>query len=360
MRKPVSGARRGRVLRWSIVSGVLLVALGARAEEPAAVEPETRPAESAPSPPTTEPQPALQPAAAQPTPTPAAEPATHRELAGHQFLPSHLVTDPFSVTSFASYFGLITGEALGPEVVWALPPTVEKSKWYGYMGLAQQFDLSVRFIEYLSMHLAFTAGAFQGLGNGSALVVGTNIRAAGAVDLKGSIPVGKHLRFALGFGAKYGPELNVLILQGLVNSINAGDTQDFLESGNVLTWTVRTSGAWAPWAFLGVRLNIDYQNPRKTGSGGYIRNAFRFAGSVEFDAGPLVRWLPIAASVAYNALVPFGGDTTAVGQDFAAGLFYSGRRDVALGVELEWSQGRLANELASRSIVAWIDFRYYW
>jgi len=129
-------------------------------------------------------------------------PSSHRELAGHRFLPSHTVPDPFSVTSFASYLGLISGEALGPSFVWGLPPTIEQnSKWCGSLGLSQQFDLRVRILEYLSDRIGFSTGAFQGLGDGSALVVGSTIRVAADADVMGSLPVGKHLRFGLSFGA---------------------------------------------------------------------------------------------------------------------------------------------------------------
>jgi len=39
-----------------------------------------------------------------------------RELGGHQFLVSHLIEDPFSVTSFGANFAFGMGEALGPRL----------------------------------------------------------------------------------------------------------------------------------------------------------------------------------------------------------------------------------------------------
>ena len=39
-----------------------------------------------------------------------------REMNGHFFMPSHLIEDPFSYTAFAMFFGLGSGNALGPEI----------------------------------------------------------------------------------------------------------------------------------------------------------------------------------------------------------------------------------------------------
>ena len=68
-----------------------------------------------------------------PSPAPAPE-KMGRELGGHFFMPSHLIDDPFSYTAFAMFFGLGSGNALGPEIQ-PLPPAIIGEKWYGYTGL---------------------------------------------------------------------------------------------------------------------------------------------------------------------------------------------------------------------------------
>ena len=42
------------------------------------------------------------------------------------------------------------------------------------------------------------------------------------------------------------------------------------------------------------------------------------------------------------------------------GLYYTGRPNLALGLELDWKRGRLESQQVSTSTLAWINFRYYW
>jgi hypothetical protein len=367
-------ARLGRATLLGAISAMVAVAPAARGQTPP-------PAPAAPAAEATAPAPG---AAAAPAATSSAETAatvvvtpaaekSHRELAGHLFLPSHLIQDPFSVTSFGSYFGVATGEARGPELVDPGPPPVfaPDAKWYGYTGLAQQFDLNVRIIEYLSARLLLAAGAYQGTGSGSALVVGTNIKALGDIELKGSLPLGEHVRLGLSAGAAYGPVYNILILEGVRKiidacrsdpnspdcTINAGD---FLQETDTVTWNATLSAAWAPWPFLGFMGNVQYLNPRSTGSNVVSQNGLKLAAAAEFDAKPLVSWLPLGVSLVYNIVTPLGSGGVTTTQNTGFGLFYTGRKDLALGIEIDWQQGRLESSLVSQATAAWVDFRYYW
>ncbi len=139
-----------------------------------------------------------------------------RELAGHDFQVSHLVTDPFSVTSFGQNFGAGGGEALGPALDLSTnPPTVlPSSRWYGFGGFIEEVDLTVRVLEFLSVRAGFAAGLRQGAGNGSALVVGTAADVSGRIGVKGSLPLARSLRVSLSGDVEYGPQMNILILQG--------------------------------------------------------------------------------------------------------------------------------------------------
>ena len=364
-------ARLGRAILLGAISAMVAVAPAARGQTPP-------PAPTAPAAEATAPAPG---AAAVPATTTSTETATttvvtpaeersHRELAGHLFLPSHLIQDPFSVTSFGSYFGVGVGEARGPELVDLGPPPVfaPDSKWYGYTGLAQQFSLDVRIIEYLSARLMLLAGAFQGTGSGSALVVGTNVRMVGDIELKGSLPLGKHVRLALSAGAAYGPVYNILILDGLVDVINQCRADpnctisagDFLKETDTVTWNATLSAAWAPFPFLGFMGNVQFLNPRSTGSTVVSQNGAKFAAAAEFDAKPLVSWLPLGVSLVYSIVTPIGSGGVTTTQNTGFGLFYTGRKDLALGIEIDRNQGRLESSLVSEATLAWVDFRYYW
>ncbi len=118
-----------------------------------------------------------------------------RELNGHLFMPSHIIEDPFSYTAFAMFFGLGSGNALGPEVQ-LVPPAIIGEKWYGYTGLGLGMLMNVRILEYLSARALLNTTAYLGTGSGAALTIGTSARITGSVGVKGSLPVGDSWRFA--------------------------------------------------------------------------------------------------------------------------------------------------------------------
>jgi hypothetical protein len=295
-----------------------------------------------------------------------APPTSHRELAGHTFLPSHLIRDPFSITAFGSYFGVGSGKALGPIIDRSqFPPVIlQGQKWYSYSGFAEQVDMDVRLLENLSARLSLGGGTYTGAlaGEGSALVVGTNVQGSGDLVVKGSWQLGDQWRLAATFGASYGPALAVLVIQGLIDAIKAGEVtaDQFVSSTETLTWHVGVSSAWAPTPYLGVMLEAEYLNPRKTGAATYSQNGAKLAADLELDALPLVRWLPLAVNGVYSLTAPIGSNGVTTTREFGFGLFYSGRKDLSLGLEAIWRQGRLENDLVSKDELTWLSFRYYW
>jgi hypothetical protein len=295
---------------------------------------------------------------------------SHREMNGHLFLPSHLVEDPFSYTAFAMTFGLGSGEALGPTLQLDPPAILANTKWYGYTGMSMGIAQDVRFLEYLSARVVLGWTAYLGTGTqGAILVVGTNARLTADLGLKGSLPVGKYFRFAVTADARYGPSYNVLLAQGIFDALNACradpanctiDPGTFLQESDTTTWVFGLSGSWAPFPFLGLTLNGQYLNPTKSGKSSYSKNGILFAGQLDFDALPLVRWLPIGLNLAYSTLGPLGSFGVTTTTEFGFGLYYTGRKDLALGLEIDWRKARLENDLASKTTLAWINFKYYW
>jgi hypothetical protein len=62
----------------------------------------------------------------------------------------------------------------------------------------------------------------------------------------------------------------------------------------------------------------------------------------------------------YSVVGPLGSGGVTTTQNTGFGLFYTGRKDLALGIEIDWQQGRLESSLVSQATAAWVDFRYYW
>ena len=293
-----------------------------------------------------------------------------RELNGHLFLPSHIMEDPFSYTAFGTFFGLGAGNAVGPAVNPDTPPPYfSGEKWYGYTGLGLGMLLNVRILEYLSVRAGLITTAYLGTGSGAALTIGTSARITGDVGVKGSLPVGENFRFSAAVDAAYGPTYALLLADGIRsiidncptnpdqcrNSLNAA-----LQADDTVTWTAGLAGSWAPLPYLGFTANVQFIAPTKTGTNSIAQNGMAFAGSGEFDALPLVRWLPVGVNVAYQITTGVGGNKVPTAQEAGFGFWYTGRKDLALGLEIDWKWSTLATEQVSTATLAWLNLRYYW
>jgi hypothetical protein len=291
-----------------------------------------------------------------------------RELGGHLFMPSHVIDDPFSYTAFGMYFGLGSGNALGPELQLS-PPAIVGEKWYGYTGLGLGMILNVRILEYLSVRAVLNTSAYLGTGSGAALTVGTSAGVTGSVGVKGSLPVGENFRFAATIDASYGPVYSLLLAQGLVDALNncranpsqcSADLGGALQETDTVTWVGGLVGSWAPTPYLGFTANFQFIAPTKTGSASASQNGVTIAGMGEFDARPLLPWLPVGVNLAYQLTTPVGGSGVATAQEAGFGFYYTGRKDLALGLELDWKWSTLETQQVSKATLAWINFRYYW
>jgi hypothetical protein len=305
--------------------------------------------------------------------TPAPPPAErwNQAMNGHFFLPSHLIDDPFSYTAFGLTFGLGSGNALGPSVQLTPPPPVvlPGGKWYGFTGLGVGLVMDVRFLEYLSARAALNTIAYLGTGNGAVIAVGSTARITGIVGVKGSLPVGNQFRFAASFDMSYGPVFSLLIAQGARDIVDAClidpqncqvDLRDLLQSSNTVTYIGGLAGSWAPLPYLGFTVNGKFIAPTKTGKASISQNGTTFAFQADFDAKPLLSWLPLGLNAVYSVTSPIGSNGVTTTQDYGVGLYYTGRPNLALGLEIDWRKGRLESQQVSDSTLAWINFRYYW
>ena len=303
---------------------------------------------------------------------PAAAPAQvekmGRELNGHFFMPSHLIEDPFSYTAFAMFFGLGSGNALGPEFQLD-PPAVTRGEVVRLHRARARHAHERPILEYLSARALLNTTAYLGTGSGAALTVGTSARITGDIGVKGSLPVGKDWRFSASLDMAYGPVYSLLLANGLVDALNncrVNPSQCSIDFGsgfqtiNTVTWLAGLAGSWAPTPYLGFTVNVQFIAPTKTGDASIAQNGVVIAGSGEFDFLPLVKWLPLGVNAAYQLTSGVGGNKVATANDAGFGLYYTGRPHLALGVEIDWKWSTLETQQTSTATLAWVNFRYYW
>ena len=288
---------------------------------------------------------------------------SHRELAGHLFMPSHLVQDPFSYTGVGLFWGVGGGHATGPTLDLGPPPRIDfqNTRLYGLNGLGLGLALEVRILEWISIHGSADATAYLGTGNRSLLVLGTSAQLTGLVGLKGSLRLGEHVRLAVLLDAQYGPVFTALILPGLVDAVNSGQISldQFYQENQALTWIPALSGAFAPFPFVGVTLNLRFLFPDGSGNAQFASSGIAVAGMVDLDLGSIVPFVPIGLSGVYSLISPLGG-ALATTQDFGLGLYYTGVPELAAGIEIDWRLGRLASQHVADFTAAWVNLRYYW
>lgn len=292
-----------------------------------------------------------------------------RELNGHFFLPSHIIEDPFSYTAFAMFFGLGSGNALGPDFQTEPPFILPGERWYGYTGLGLGMLMNVRILEYLSARALLNTTAYLGTGRGAALTVGTSARITGDIGVKGSLPIGDKVRLSASVDAAYGPVYSLLLANGIANALNncrqnpsqcSFDLGSGFQTIETVTWIAGLNGAWAPTPYLGFTGNFQFIAPTKTGDASIAQNGLTFAGMADFDFLPLVRWLPVGMNVAYQLTTGIGGNKVPTAQEAGFGFYYTGRKDMALGLEIDWKWSTLETQQTSTATLAWVNFRYYW
>jgi hypothetical protein len=203
--------------------------------------------------------------------------------------------------------------------------------------------------------------AYLGTSGSSFLVVGTNAQLGGTFGLKGSLPIGEHVRLAASVGIDYGPVFTALIAQGLINAIQSDqiDAEQFLQANTALTWVAAASAAWAPFPFLGLSGNARFLFPTGSGNVQYASNGVALAAMADFDLLPLVPWLPLGVNAVYSVITPLGGELVTT-TDYGFGVYYTGRKALAVGVEVDFRQGRISSGQVSKSTLAWLNLRYYW
>jgi hypothetical protein len=70
--------------------------------------------------------------------------------------------------------------------------------------------------------------------------------------------------------------------------------------------------------------------------------------------------VPVGINAAYRLATPLGSDGVSRIEDFSAGVFYTARRELALGLELAWRSFTIRPPLDSNAKLVQIELQYYW
>lgn len=299
------------------------------------------------------------PASAQEVPCEPA-PLLDRTLGEHEFIPSRLVRDPFTATFVA--FTVAYGYA------WTTGPRIDVlgrsfgERDYEIGGIIQSVEAGVRFVDWFSLRLSGTSTVFTGLGGEAALVVGSSALFTGQLGATFGLPVGARSRLALTFDAAWKPQWDVLIAAAIERAIreSAVRSANLLVRSNDLFLVPGLAGAFGFNRTFGAGFDLQYVHTRRDVVNGDVDHFGAFAAGLQLNADlAAATSIPIAFVGAYRVAVPFEGSEE-TDHEVGLGLFYSGRRELVLGLDASVRWFELRRVLDTTALFVTATIRYYW
>jgi hypothetical protein len=291
------------------------------------------------------------------------DPGYYRTLAGHRFEPSTFVVDPFSTSSVQTRFGYVYAEVRGPYLVRALPP-ITCCKDVPVGGFAGALDFSVRIADWLAIRADLSSAVYTGLNRQAIIVAGPGVRTTATAQLLSGLQLGDRFRVAGFLGVGSQPELNVLLLSGLLDAITRGDAnvKSIFETSNTLVFDVGATGAVALVRSLGAVAEVEYVAPNKVGSvSSFSANGIAGGGQLDWNMRELWPSVPIGLSANYRILSPLNTSTFQSQQDFNLGIGYTGRPGLSARMQVGGRRFHITSNqlLTTALIVDWV-VRYDW
>jgi hypothetical protein len=282
-----------------------------------------------------------------------------RRLKGHDFLPSDFVTDPFVTTHFDSStgFGWVRAKASGPggSLQADLAEIVQRIELQaGVVRVRGVPWLGLRFIAAGHAATGLDANAFQILPT----TLGYEFGGGLAVRLWGN----DWVQLGIKTDVTWAKDWALTPLRAIENSVNAGTiTLDgLLTATSELRFLPSFQVAFSPHRVFGLWTSLQYgfAHPAAGDDSHLLR--FGLAAGLDFDR---VSPVPLGLLFTYtlDQTLPDDGRIHYVG----GGLFYTGRRDLALGLEVRgtWqsiSDAATGTTVDLTSVQGGFRIRYYW
>jgi hypothetical protein len=290
-----------------------------------------------------------------------------RILNGHVFMPATEVPGALLTTSFLSSLLIAWGQTTGSFNVNGQV----LSGHFDYAGIGAVIGYEYAFLNYFSARLALTELIFSGVTGRSALVIGTKLQGGAGAGVTFSLPVGDTLRLGVLFDVTAAPNFALTIGNGLravTNTCTSGPAScnihigGFFQQQNVVQLTPALAANWAPFSAFGVTANASYiySNQRISGTT-FTGNAVQVGTALDFDFAE-VSSVPVGLQVQFSWIAPFNGSALQHVTDLGGGIFYTGRKNLALGLQLINRRFAVTPDVdvSWKTWLANIGVRYYW
>jgi len=291
------------------------------------------------------------------------QPGSYRVLLGHRFESSTLVFDPFSTSYVSTRFGYVYAQVSGPYLVRALPP-ITCCKDVPVGGFGGSVDFGVRAADWLALRFDLTSSVYTGLNRQAIIVAGPGVRTSFSAQALSGLQLGDRFRLGGILTVATQPELNILILSGLLDAINTGDAnvKSIFESSNTLVYSIGATGAAALVRSLGLVAEVEYTAPNKVGSvSSFAANGIAGAGMLDWNMRELWPSVPIGLSGNYRILAPLNTSTFQTQQDFNLAIGYTGRPGLSARAQIGGRKFHISsNNLLSTVLILDFVVRYDW
>ncbi len=288
-----------------------------------------------------------------------------RELNGHVFMPAAGVPGALVTTSFMS--GLIAGYG-NTHATWDIGDR-QLSGTFDYAGVGAVLGYEYAFTDNLSARVEASELIYSGITGRSAVVVGSRIQGGAGAGLTYSLPLGDSLRAGVRFDAQYTPNAGLTIgsaIKSVIDSCNGPegcnlDSAHAFELKNVLTLQPALAANWAPTPALGLTGNVAFiYADQKLNGETFTGRAVSLGAAVDFDFGAISR-VPLGLQMQFSWTAPSGEGLQHV-TDLGGGIFYTGRKHLALGVQVVDRRFAVSPDVdvTWSTYLTTIGMRYYW
>jgi hypothetical protein len=289
-----------------------------------------------------------------------------RALNHHVFQPSQLLAEPFTITTFGTATIFALGDATAPQYDILGNQTGTKS--YSIAGYGQQLAFDLRLFHDVSLRLQTNGIIYSGTNARGILVVGGTAQLGASAGLTVGFNIGPTARLAFVADAGFVPQLSVLVGNAVIRAIQdrTFDEGGLFSNANRLRVAPGFSFGWAPDPVIGFVAEGRYLWTRIVSgedTQGLVAQGLSLGALASLDLDPLIHW-PLAFQASYRGDLPVGSRGINELHQAGLGVYYSGRADLALGLEVDWRHGAIrpgvVPTLTSDTAIGSFIFRYYW
>jgi hypothetical protein len=285
-----------------------------------------------------------------------------RELAGHAFIPSVLARDPFATTYFESRTAAGLAEGDGP--LFDATGAKRGTRDYQLAALSEAFELQVAPLRWLALRAGGAGTAYSGTTARSVVGLGASGGFEGDLGLTVGANLGPRVRLGALFDFTYGRRDSLDVLRGVSQSIGNRQIQApaFRETNKGASFRPALCAAMALHQSLGLVVNVQYDHETEEGITLVETGDDSLAAGVvlDLDFEPLVSF-PLDLLAGYRFTAPLGQEGAHRAHAVDAGFFYTGRRELDLGVVLGLRRfPATPRGVELDAALATLSMRYYW